>query len=92
MVKITKRGSRAWITFTVSGEGFERVDIKGAWSGWEREPMKRKKSGEFYIVKVLPVGSEFQFGYLGDGENWIYDDTLPSVESPFGSRNSILKI
>ncbi len=90
MVKITKRGKKAWVTFTLEDDGFGSVEIKGSWSGWEAEPMKRKKSGDFYIVKVLPTGSTFEFGYLSKDGRWLNDETLASADSPFGSKNSVL--
>ncbi|WP_456402413.1 isoamylase early set domain-containing protein [Hydrogenimonas sp.] len=92
MVKISKRGKRAWVTFTLGGDGFESVRIKGSWNGWEPEAMKRKKNGDFYIVKVLPVGESFEFGYLVDEEGWLHDEALPSKRSPFGSDNSVLNV
>jgi len=91
MVKITRRGKRAWVTFTLSDSGSDSARIKGSWSGWEPEPMRRKKSGDFYIVKVLPTGATFEFGYLtGDGR-WVHDETLSTSDTPFGSKNSVLK-
>ncbi len=90
MVKISKRGKRAWVTFTLPGEGIESAAIKGSWNGWEEEPMKRKKNGDFYIVKVLPVSESFEFGYLTSDGRWIFDETLKMVNSPYGSKNSVL--
>ncbi len=91
MVKISKRGKRAWVTFTVDGNSFEAIQIKGSWNGWNPEPMKRKKNGDFYIVKILPSDASFEFGYLTDKGDWIHDETLQTVGTPFGSMNSVLK-
>ncbi len=90
MVKITKRGKKAWVTFTLEDDGFGSVEIKGSWNGWEPESMKRKKSGDFYVVKVLSIGSTFEFGYLSKDGRWLNDETLASADSPFGSKNSVL--
>ncbi len=90
MVKISKRGKKAWVTFTLPGEGIESAMIKGSWNGWEEEPMKRKKNGHFYIVKVLPLSRGFEFGYMTSDGRWIHDDTLKTAQTPFGSQNSIL--
>ncbi|BBG65917.1 hypothetical protein NNO_1214 [Hydrogenimonas sp.] len=92
MVKITRKGERAWVTFTVDGNGFESVEIKGSWNDWKAERMKRKKNGDFYIVKILPAGGTFEFGYLPAEGGWIHDETLPTSNTPFGSRNSVLNI
>ena len=91
MVKITKRGKKAWVTFTLEEGGLSSAEIKGSWNGWEPESMRRKKSGGFYIVKVLPAGESFEFGYVLEDGRWLNDETLPSTDSPFGSKNSVLK-
>lgn len=90
MVKIKKQKNKAWVTFNISVDANE-VFIKGSWNGWKQEAMKRKKDGSFYIRKSLPLNNRYEFGYLADGR-WITDDTLETVETPFNSNNSILKL
>ena len=92
MVKITKKGNKAWVTFTTPILECEKVEIKGSWNDWKNEEMKRKKSGEFYIRKYLPTNETYEFGYLVNGSKWIWDESLPTIENPYGSKNSILKI
>ncbi len=92
MVKITKKGKKAWVTFTISTDESDEMAIKGEWSGWEAEPMRRKKNGDFYIMKILPLGKSYRFGYENKKGEWIADDTLPKEASPFGSENSILEL
>ncbi len=92
MVKITKKGDKAWVTFSIVPEGFDDVCVCGEWNDWQDEQMKMKKSGEFYITKVLPVNKEYQFGYRTNKDQWYSDDELESVPSPFGSYNALLKI
>ncbi|RMA97702.1 isoamylase early set domain-containing protein [Hydrogenothermus marinus] len=92
MVKIAKKGNKAWVTFTTPVLECEKVEIKGSWNDWQPEEMKKKKNGEFYIRKYLPANQTYEFGYLIDGNKWIWDDTVETVYSPFGSKNSVLKI
>jgi hypothetical protein len=54
--------------------------------------MKRKKSGEYYLTKVLPAGERYEFGYLVDESDWCVDHELPLVPTPFGSKNSVLEL
>ncbi|WP_292663119.1 isoamylase early set domain-containing protein [Nitratifractor sp.] len=91
MLKITKRGKKAWVTFTLPDSTVEKAFLKGSWNGWKAEAMKRKKSGEFYLMKILPTDTRYEFGYLADGE-WRTDEELPDVQTPFGSRNSVLEL
>ena len=91
MVKITRRGAKAWVTFTLS-EAVGPVRLKGSWNGWVAEPMRPKKGGGFYLTRVLSCGGEYEFGYeTGDGR-WVCDETLPRTDSPFGSKNSVLRL
>ncbi len=89
MLKITKRGKKAWVTFRLAVDA-KSVAIKGSWNNWKIEELKKRKDGSFSITKILQEG-EYQFGYLVDGV-WQTDATLPTIPSPFGSENSLLRI
>ena len=54
--------------------------------------MKRKKSGDYYITKVLNSGENFQFGYKVNGNVWVTEEECSSVASPFASHNSLLEL
>ncbi len=92
MVKITKKGQKAWVTLSILPNDGENVSICGEWNDWQDEEMKVKKSGEYYITKVLPLGKEYQFGYKINQDGWQCDNELESVQSPFGSQNALLKL
>ena len=53
MIKITKKGKKAWVTFSKMPSSDEEIVLCGEWNDWNDEVMKVKKSGEFYITKVL---------------------------------------
>ncbi|WP_457607603.1 glycogen-binding domain-containing protein [Nitratifractor sp.] len=91
MIKITRRGKKAWVTFTAPYTDCENVMLKGSWNDWEPEAMKQKKNGEFYLMKILPIGRSYEFGYLVDGQ-WTAEEDLPAVPTPFGSRNALLEL
>jgi len=93
MIKTKQNGKKVWVTFTVPvQEGMNDVALCGAWSDWEHEPMKQKKSGEFYLTKVLPTGSSFEFGYKINGHEWIPEGECVTVPSPFGTHNAVLEL
>jgi 1,4-alpha-glucan branching enzyme len=93
VIKITKKGNKAWVTFAVApSETLASVEVAGEWNDWKNEPMKQKKNGEYAITKVLKTGNSYQFGYRINGESWQKEDELPAVASPFGSENSLLKL
>ena len=91
MLKITKKKGKAWVTFIAPVEEVDSVELMGDWNDWAPEAMKQKKSGEFYLTKILNVGGEYQFGYHSNGE-WMHDETLDKIESPYGSYNSLLAL
>jgi len=91
MLKITKRGNKAWVTFTAPAAECEHVHLKGSWNDWKPEAMRRKKNGEFYLMKILPVDSSHEFGYVVDGA-WLIETDLPKKPTPFGSENSVLEL
>jgi len=93
MIKTKQNGKKVWVTFTVTpSEGTREVALCGAWSDWEDEPMKMKKNGEFYVTRVLPAGSRFEFGYKINGSEWSVDEDCAAVESPFGTFNAVLEL
>jgi len=92
MIKITNKGKKAWVTFTLPADGVESATLSGTWNDWKSEPMKRKKSGDFYLTKVLATGNSYEFGYTINEKDWICDYTLGCIASPYGSDNSLLEI
>ena len=92
MIKITKKGKKAWVTFTLPSTVGESVELSGEWNEWKNEVMKVKKSGEFYITKVLKTDENYEFGYLVNGNEWQCDEELGCVATPFNSNNSLLEL
>ncbi len=93
MIRTKQNGTRVWVTFTYAPSAeTEAVELSGEWNDWKAEPMKRKKSGEFSLTKVLKAGNSYQFGYKVDGRHWETDADCPAVDSPFFSKNSLLEI
>jgi len=90
MIKITNKKKKSWVTFTLDANTGESVSISGEWNDWKIEPMKVKKSGEFYITKVMKADNNYEFGYLVNNEKWITESDLPQVPSPFNSNNALL--
>ena len=93
MLTIKKNGQKAWVTFTFAPtDDVNDVVVSGEWNAWKEEPMKQKKSGDFYITKVLKSGECFQFGYKVNGNDWIIEEECATVPSPFSSQNSLLEL
>lgn len=92
MVAITLNRIKAQVTFTVvPTSSSTSATLCGEWNNWEALPMKKKKDGGYFLRVSLTRGKSYQFGYDVDGL-WCCDDTLPLVESPLGTQNSLLAI
>ncbi|HHH72992.1 MAG TPA: hypothetical protein ENL04_04125 [Sulfuricurvum sp.] len=93
MIKKKQNGKKVWVTFTMSPEeGREEVALCGSWNDWAEEPMKLKKNGEFYLTKVLPAKSTFEFGYKVNNDAWLVESECPQILSPFGTDNAVLEL
>ncbi len=93
MLTIKPKETKTWVTFTFApNEDSDSVSVSGEWNDWKEEPMKKKKSGEFYITKVLKTGNSFQFGYKVNGNGWFTEAECSTVASPFEGQNSLLQL
>lgn len=93
MLNIKQNGQKVWVTFTYSPVSeVDTVAIVGEWSEWKEEPMKQKKSGDYYITKIFKVGESYQFGYKVNQSDWIIDETCKSVLSPYETQNSLVSL
>jgi hypothetical protein len=51
------------------------------------------KDGSFALTLSLPVGQQYRFRYLLDGERWTNDPAADaSIPNPFGSADSVVQV
>ncbi len=92
-MKITTKNKKAWVTFTYQPtDKITSVTLSGSWNEWDKDSMKEKKNGDFYITKVLPTQSNYEFKYLVDSKEWINEESLSAVQNPFGTHNTLLEL
>lgn len=82
------------VKFSLNLENASTVEIVGLNSDWENSIiMQRKKDGTFSAEAALPKGSQHQFRYRVNAEEWLNepaaDGELPNV---FGSCNSVITL
>ncbi len=93
MIKIKKNDTKAWITFVYTDrEDVDSVKIVGSWNEWKEESLKKRKSGDFSITKILPLGQIYEFRYLINEKDWENDADAMEVPNSFGSVNSAIKL
>lgn len=68
------------VTFSLPAEtvnGAQTVAVVGEFNGWDSTaaPLKKQKDGSYKATVELPIGQEYQFRYLIDGQTWTNDTT-----------------
>ncbi len=55
----------------------ETVNLVGSFNNWDTSgtELTKMKSGAFKLVMELPVGQEYQFRYLVNGDKWLNDSS-----------------
>jgi len=93
MLKVKINKNKAWVTFTYTPKNDEKkVELVGSWNDWQKESMKRKKNGDFYLTKILPVGVIYEFRYFIDDKEWANDEDAIEVHNSFGGTNSAIDL
>ncbi len=80
----------------LTAPGAERVAVVGDWNEWEpgSDLLQDKDGDGVWETRVeVPLGQEYRYQFLIDGEKWIADPGAAiSVDDGFGGTNSILDI
>jgi 1,4-alpha-glucan branching enzyme len=81
------------VTFELSSDQVQgkQVSLVGEFNEWNSSNtlLKKQKNGNFKATLELPIGSEVQFRYLVDGQNWINDDSADKyVPSGVSNENN----
>ena len=68
----------AKVTFELPADavnGAKTVSLAGEFNGWDvnASPLKKQKDGSYKTTLELPVGAEYQYRFVLDGEKWTND-------------------
>ena len=89
-----KTGRSCRVTFQLPQEiSAEKVALCGEFNDWnaERNPMKKRKDGNFSTTISLAPGKSYRFRYLLDGIRWENDWNADEyVLNEFGSEDSVV--
>jgi 1,4-alpha-glucan branching enzyme len=92
----TKTGKLCRVTFNLPPEvNAKKAFLCGEFNDWSTHshPMKRHLDGGFSTTVTLPVGREYRFRYLLDGQRWENawqaDAYLPNE---FGTEDSVIRV
>jgi 1,4-alpha-glucan branching enzyme len=89
-----KSGRSCRVTFQLSQEvSADTVALCGEFNDWDadRNPMKKRKDGNFSTTITLTPGNSYRYRYLVDGQRWENDwDADEYVPNEFGTEDSVV--
>lgn len=88
--KIVKGG----VMFSVKAQNAKKVTIVGSFNQWDTEKdILTDTDGDGIWSITLPLADgRYEYLFLIDGEQWLLDPAVPSVDDGFGGRNSAITI
>ncbi|MEI6949005.1 isoamylase early set domain-containing protein [Paraflavisolibacter sp. H34] len=82
------------VKFTYNGGDAQTVEVFGLNGDWQTPiELKKKKDGTFSTEVSLPKGSQHEFKYRVNGNDWINEPEADSQgPDTFGGHNSIITL
>ena len=81
------------MTFEVSPQEAQTVEVCCDLNGWEPVTMKRTKEGPFRARMRFPKNSVHEFRYRINGDAWINDEAADAYSlNEFGTKNGVVEI
>lgn len=82
------------VTFSLSPEnGADQAAVVGDFTDWQPAPMEQLKNGSFKVILELPQGSDYQFRYLLNGNEWLNENEADHfVPNPYAGENSVVTV
>jgi len=81
-----KRGDSGELVFDVPNA--KRVELAGAWTNWERVPLR--KVGNRWVTEVTLTPGVYRFNLIVDGDRWIVPAGVTTVDDEFGGKTGLL--
>lgn len=96
--RLLKSKPECKVTFSLDHDACHNaksVNIVGDFNEWDKmaTSLKKNKDGDFTVTMNLPVGKDYHFRYLIDGEVWVNDwaaDYYAPTE--YNSENSVIRL
>lgn len=82
------------VRFSVKSPDAKKVTIVGSFNQWDTDKdVLSDPEGDGIWNIVLPLkDGRYEYLFLIDGEKWLLDPTVPSVDDGLGGRNSVIHI
>ena len=84
----------ARVTFTVPGRPrMKAIYLVGDFNDWNptSHPLRRNGKGQWTLTLELELGHAYQFRYLSDDQEWMYDSQADAyVTNPHGTHNFVV--
>ena len=82
------------VRFSIKVQNAIKVAIAGSFNQWEKEKdLLSGPDGEGTWSIILPLADgRYEYLFVIDGERWIKDSTVPSVDDGLGGKNSVISV
>ncbi len=89
---ITKGRKKGTVRFSLTpGNGADKVQLAGDFTGWQPKPLRKNKAGEYVSVVPLAPGT-YEYKFIVDGQ-WVMDpDNSSWAANSFGTFNSVCRV
>lgn len=77
--------------FQYNDQGESSVAVAGSFNGWQQLPMQKNGSQWSVYVPGLAWGSDIQYKFVLNGNNWVTDPSNPNqTDDGYGGKNSLI--
>lgn len=86
--------SEVGVTFRIKYPGAKKVTIAGSFNQWdtEKDALSGPDADGIWSITILLPGGRYEYLFLINGEKWLPDPSVSSVDDGFGGRNSVIYI
>ena len=82
------------VTFFVNAPHAKKINIVGSFNQWNKDKnaLSGPDSDGIWKITLPLLEVRYEYLFLIDGEKWLLDPAMPSVDDGLGGRNSVIHI
>ncbi|MCL5236367.1 MAG: glycogen-binding domain-containing protein [Nitrospirae bacterium] len=82
------------VRFSIKAPDAKRVAIAGSFNRWDtaKDALSGPDGDGVWSITLPLKDGRYEYLFLIDGEKWLPDPSVPSVNDEFGGRNSVIYI
>jgi len=86
--------SEVGVTFRIKYQGAKKITIAGSFNQWntEKDALSDHDADGIWSITILLPRGRYEYLFLIDGQKWLPDPSVSSMDDGFGGRNSVIYI